>query len=173
MMIPVSENLHIELLTKTNAEEVFALIDAHRKELRKWLPWVDSSKSVQDTLVFIQATNGKQWVIHYKNKIAGLIGLNKIYDNYKKIVIGYWLSPDFWGHGIMKQSCLAFCNNFFEQGSKEIIAYVSTVNPRSTKLIKSLGFVETGVIPDGEILLGNKYDQIIFTLSKVSHYPDL
>lgn len=167
-MISISENLHLELLTEANAEEVFAIIDTHREELRKWLPWVDSSKSVQNTQAFIQATIGKQWTIHYNSKIAGLIGLNKIYDNYKKIVIGYWLSPDFWGQGLMKQACQAFCNHFFKQGTEEIIAYVSVANPRSTKLIESLRFVKAGVIPDGEILLGNKYDQIVFSLSKIN-----
>lgn len=41
------------------AEEMFSCIDQDRQRLRKFLPWVDSTKSSKDSFGYIQLT--QQW----------------------------------------------------------------------------------------------------------------
>jgi ribosomal-protein-serine acetyltransferase len=46
----------LELLDVRHVDELFRLTDTNRKHLRAWLPWVDSSRSAEDTKAFIRQT---------------------------------------------------------------------------------------------------------------------
>ena len=39
-----------------DAEELFLLVDENRAYLRKWLPWLDHNKTVDDTREFIKTS---------------------------------------------------------------------------------------------------------------------
>jgi ribosomal-protein-serine acetyltransferase len=52
----VRENLYLQLLEERHATEVFSLADQDRAYLREWLPWVDATQTVDDTLSFIRST---------------------------------------------------------------------------------------------------------------------
>ena len=43
-------------LTADDTKELFSVIDANRAYLRRWLPWLDRTRSVEDTRQFIGAT---------------------------------------------------------------------------------------------------------------------
>ena len=71
-------------LTRVQAEdavEIFALVDSGREYLREWFPWVDTSKSVEDTRAFLKRAekqyadnNGVQCCIRLEGMIVGVIG---------------------------------------------------------------------------------------------------
>lgn len=45
----VSDEIQLKLLELLDAEEMFALTDSSRTYLRGWLPWVDSTATVDET----------------------------------------------------------------------------------------------------------------------------
>ena len=54
-VIPVRENLELRLRAETDAEALFNLVDKNRLYLRQWLPWVDATKTVEDSRKYIQS----------------------------------------------------------------------------------------------------------------------
>ncbi len=69
----VEADIELELLADAHAEELFALTDRNREYLRRWLPWLDSNKYLQNTVDFIkfsrkqyEENNSLQLCIRYK-----------------------------------------------------------------------------------------------------------
>ena len=46
----------LRLLEESDADELFALIDANRAHLERWMPWVEHEHEPADVLPFIRAT---------------------------------------------------------------------------------------------------------------------
>ena len=81
----ISHGLELRLLQQENAEALFALVDANRSYLRKWLPWLDRNQTVVDTCSFIassvrQLTESRAFVagIWSEGQLAGVISHNRI-----------------------------------------------------------------------------------------------
>ena len=51
MRIPFPHNFPAELrlVEEADAEKLFGLIDRNRQHLRRWLPWIDSNMTINDT----------------------------------------------------------------------------------------------------------------------------
>lgn len=58
-VINVRENLELRLRKEIDAEVFFKLVDENRNYLRQWLPWVDATKTADDTLKYIQSVISK------------------------------------------------------------------------------------------------------------------
>ena len=55
----LSENTELRLLEERHAQELSDLTDRNREHLRTWLPWVDSSRTVEDREKFIRDSLGQ------------------------------------------------------------------------------------------------------------------
>ena len=51
--LKVTDEIELRLVEEQHAQEIFNLTDANRQHLRKWLPWVDQTRSVTDTSAFV------------------------------------------------------------------------------------------------------------------------
>ena len=81
----IDDNIELRLVDRDHSEEMFKSIDSSREHLRKYLPWVDITKSSDDTKAFIEsskkqyaANNGFNAGIWYKGQFAGVIGYHDI-----------------------------------------------------------------------------------------------
>ena len=52
----IRAKLYLRLLEERHAPKVFSLVDQDRAYLREWLPWVDATQTVDDTLSFIRSS---------------------------------------------------------------------------------------------------------------------
>ena len=54
---PIAASEHVELRAWTleDAEPLLALVEENRDFLRRWLPWVDTTRRVEDELEFLRA----------------------------------------------------------------------------------------------------------------------
>ncbi len=50
----LGENTELRLLEERHAQELTDLTDRNREHLRAWLPWVDTSRTVEDRKNFIR-----------------------------------------------------------------------------------------------------------------------
>ena len=81
--------------------------------------------------------------------------------------LGYWLSEDFWGHGITSEAVPAFSNYCFENFPlHRIYAEPYANNPASARVLEKAGFVLEGrlknnVFKDGQIL-----DSLLYAKTK-------
>jgi ribosomal-protein-serine acetyltransferase len=76
----LSATTELRLLEERHAQELSDLTDRNREHLRAWLPWVDSSRTVEDRKKFIrdslkQFAENKGFVagIWHEGRLAGLL----------------------------------------------------------------------------------------------------
>jgi ribosomal-protein-serine acetyltransferase len=166
----IDEDIQLKLLEIGVAEELYLLTDKDRSYLREWLPWVDGTKSAEDTKAFIQSTlkqisenNGFQAGIFYKGNIAGCIGLHGIDWSNKKTTIGYWLGAEYQGKGIMSQACKAIIDHVFvylKLNRVEIRA--ATFNKKSRAIPERLSFKNEGEVRQVEWINDHYVDHVIY-----------
>ena len=91
------------------------------------------------------------------NKIFyGAGGLNDISKEHKKAEIGFWLLPDFWGQGIMKEAMPLICDFGFDKlGIHRIEGFVESDNTNCKNAMTKLDFQHEGTMKDCEIKNGD------------------
>jgi ribosomal-protein-alanine N-acetyltransferase len=97
---------------------------------------------------------GVWWAIcdRHNHALLEAIGFNDWNKENRKIEIGYWLLPDFWGSGIMKEAGKAVCDYAFTAMSvHRIEAVVEIENKNSKKVLSQLGFEFEGIMRDCEL----------------------
>ena len=72
-VLKVNEEIYLKLVDLSDAAQIFNLTDDSREHLRNWLPWLDITKSVEDTKTFIQASLND----YVKNKSMNTVILYK------------------------------------------------------------------------------------------------
>jgi len=176
----VEEKLHLSLLTPDKAEELFNLVDKNREYLKNWMVWPPETKAVSDTKKFIKSAlvglsklTEMACGIEYDGSLAGVITFNKIDHNLKKAVIGYWISEDHQGKGIVTKSCRTLIDYAFNTlNMKKVEISVATENVSSRQVCERLGFTLEGTIRNSENLHGTIVNHNIYGLSE-SEYNKL
>ncbi|AKL95739.1 ribosomal N-acetyltransferase YdaF [Clostridium aceticum] len=166
----VENDIELRLLQNGDAEELYKLIDCNRAYLRKWLPWVDSSKTCEDTKSFIESTmnqfasnNGFQAGIWYKGEITGIIGYHNIDWMNKYTSIGYWLSEKHVGKGIMTKACKAIIDYaFININLNRVEIRCAEYNHKSRAIPERLGFTKEGMIKEAEWLYDHYVNHIVY-----------
>ena len=172
-MIFVDDNLSIVAPTSEDASELFALVDDNRQYLRKWLPWLDSNVSVIDELDFIEISRKDRlqgssgvWLIKENNILIGSISINWIDWDNKSCGLGYWLSEDKTGNGIVTRCCHSMIENLiFNNKIHRFVIEVAINNYSSRKVAESLGMRLEGIIKDRELLYGEYVDAALYAIT--------
>ncbi|WP_293743904.1 GNAT family N-acetyltransferase [uncultured Pedobacter sp.] len=97
---------------------------------------------------------GIWWAICDKEgpTLLGGIGLNYLNKSDQKAEIGFWLLPEHWGKGIVKEVANPICNYAFENlGLRKIEAMVEIENENSKKVLRKIGFDYQETLKDYEI----------------------
>jgi len=166
----VDNEVVLKLLDTIHADQLSELTDSCRPYLKEWLPWVDGSKSVEDTKAFIEMTkkqfssnNGFQAGIWYKGSIAGVIGFYGMNWSNKSVSIGYWLGATYQGNGVMTKACKAFVDYAFrELKLNRVEVRCAEGNTRSRAIPERLGFVKEGIIREAEWLYDHYVDDVVY-----------
>ena len=130
-----------------DSEILFALANQNRAYLRQWFPWIDNTKSVEDIRKFIKGFEDKAKTnkglllgIWYQGNLCGLVDLHDINWENRKASIGYWLSEDYQGKGIMSQCCKALIDYaFHELNLNRIEIRAAAENKKSRAIPERLG----------------------------------
>jgi len=149
---------------------IFALTDANRPYLRRWLPWVDGTHSIEDTAAFVRTLQvqragnlGFGCVIRYKGQIAGTISYHPINWTNRSVEIGYWLGESFQGKGLMTKACKAMAAYAFDElHLNKVEIRCATGNIQSCAVPQRLGFTFEGVVRQGEWLYDHYVDLKLF-----------
>lgn len=89
-------------------------------------------------------------LLNDNNRVIGGISINDLVDGIAEI--GYWLSPNYWGKGIIPATIQTFCN-YIENNNhlyhiKRLEAHIFTANIQSQKAIMKCGFTYEGEMPN-------------------------
>ncbi|HLI09055.1 MAG TPA: GNAT family protein [Ktedonobacteraceae bacterium] len=153
-----------------DTEELYALIDANREHLRRWMGWIDTITSVKDIRSFIwhsqarqSQNNGFNAGIFYQGKIVGVIGFHFIDHEDHKTEIGYWLAASAQGKGLMTRACRTMVDYAFQElRLNRVEIQVATGNARSRAIPERLGFTQEGVLRDDAWLRDHFVDHVVY-----------
>ncbi|SCY69510.1 GNAT family N-acetyltransferase [Alkaliphilus peptidifermentans] len=166
----INNDIQLKLLELNDAEELTILTDECKDHLRQWLPWVDSSSSIDDRRAFIEMTkkqyaanDGFQAGIWYKGQIAGVIGFHSINWSNKSTSIGYWLGDKFQGNGIMTKATIAFIDYALKELKlNRVEIRCAEENLKSRAIPERLGFTKEGVIRQAEWLYHHYVNHVVY-----------
>jgi ribosomal-protein-serine acetyltransferase len=168
----IAPDLSLEMLELRHASELFSAVDANREHLRRWLPWLDLNRSVDDTRSFITRSRrqlsenrGFQTVIRWRGSLVGIIGHHSLDGTNRAMALGYWLAKDAQGHGIMTRACEVYLDHAFRELAlhrAEIRCAVG--NAKSRAIPERLGFRSEGIVRGAEWLYDHFVDHVIYGL---------
>ncbi|MBL8680546.1 MAG: GNAT family N-acetyltransferase [Myxococcales bacterium] len=168
--IPVDESLDLALLEPRHAPLLYAVVDENRAHLRRYLPWVDATRNVNDSVLFIQGCL-EQFArgvsvnvgIFSRGQLVGMSGTHTVQWANRRTELGYWLSERWQGKGLMTRAVRGlgtYCVHSLGLNRLEIRA--ATDNTRSRKVAERLGFKLEGVSRQAEWLYDHFVDHAIY-----------
>ncbi len=179
MIIKVDDTIIAELIDDKHAAPVFSLINNNRQYLREWLPWVDNMRSIDNFKNYIlkckkESEQGSDfgYVIIYNGTVGGRIGIHNIDQQNKIASIGYWLTEDFAGKGIITKCCKTIIDYAFDiLNVNRMEIKCGTQNLKSKAIPVRLNFKQEGIIRQGEFVNNTFIDDLfIFSMLK-SEWP--
>ena len=171
MQLRITEYVILRPLKLSDAQDSFDLVCKNRKNLKRWLPWVDFINSVTDEANFIkesiaarmkgekyemgiftklkskdfdETANTNQW------KLIGMCGFPEIKD--KSGSLGYWLDADYRGKGIVTMACRCILSELPKLlNLNEVVIRVLPENTDSLNVAKKLGFEMTNQLKPSKL----------------------
>ncbi|MGG1397675.1 GNAT family protein [Bacillus salipaludis] len=166
----INDDLSLKLIELRDGERVFELTNKSRVYLKEWLPWLDITTNLEDTIAFIKGclksfaeSNSLNAVILFKGEVVGIAGYNNINCSNKTAYIGYWLGEEFQGNGIMTKVAKTLTDYAFNElnlNKVEIRAAVG--NKKSRSIPERLNFVNEGCIRQAEWLYDHYVDHVVY-----------
>lgn len=171
-MLSPTPDIELRLFRDRDAPDLFRRIEANRAYLRNWLPWLDAQRTVENSLDFIRITGAQNerrealtLGIWWRRELCGVISVHRIDWPNRAAMIGYWLSEDRQGHGIMSDSCRALVTYAFTSLKLHRIEIrCATGNKRSQAIPERLGFTKEAVLRDAEWLYDHFVDLIVYSM---------
>ena len=144
----VDEDIVLRLLSPSDADRFYALVDQNREHLSRWFSWVDRYESVSEAIAFAAGNlqrmaehSGLTCLVWYRGQLAGLVDLLNIDRPRRQGEIGFWLGEAFQGHGIARRAVVALIEHAFTHLDFALIhARVRPENSRSLALLETFGF---------------------------------
>ena len=153
-----------------DADELFALVERHRDELREWLGWLDATRSRGDMRRYAQFAEtqfeqlaGFDYSIAIRGALAGSIGLHHLDWLVRSAHIGYWLVPDARGRGIVTRAVIRLtCHAFARLDIHRLEIRAVIENQRSRAVAERAGFTFEGILRGAELLHGKRRDLALY-----------
>lgn len=126
----------------------------------------------RDAMIFIHGATGDRpsdfaIVDTTTDAVIGCIGLKHFDDIYAhRKELGYWLTPTYWGRGIVARVVRPFCKWVFEQYPELecIQAKAIAENVQSTRVMEKAGFTFDARLRKGVIKKGVVSDELVYSL---------
>jgi ribosomal-protein-alanine N-acetyltransferase len=140
-------------------EAMFA-ITSDPRAMRYWSTLPHASLDITRVWLHQQiertALGGEDFVIEFEGRAIGTVGAGRLPD------FGFIIHPDYWGHGLATEASRGFIDYVF--GARPVEALLADVDPcnvASLRVLKRLGFVETGTAKN-TFLLGEEWCDSVY-----------
>jgi ribosomal-protein-serine acetyltransferase len=167
----LGENHSLRLFEESDAESLYAVVEANRVHLARWLPWAEE-QTLEATRAFIRMgrkqladNDGFQAAVFERERIIGSVGFHRVDWLNRSTGIGYWLAADAQHRGTMTlavSALLDFAFEVWELNRVEIRAAVG--NRRSRAIPERLGFRAEGTLRQAEFAGGRYLDHVVYSM---------
>ena len=167
----VEDGLELNEPKEEDAEELFTIVEENRSYLREWLPWLDDVSSIDDEKSLIRREkqskgNSNLYLIRLSGRIVGVIGLNWVDWDNKSFGLGYWLSEESTGQGIITKSCSRIIDHcFYDLRLHRSVIEVAVENHPSRSVAERLGMRLEGISKDREWLYDHFVDSVMYAIT--------
>lgn len=166
----MNDDSELGLLEEKHAIELFELTDRNRDYLREWLPWLDATRTSEDTRQFIKRSleqftrqGNFSLGIWFKGNIAGTIGYSKMDPANQKVSIGYWIGYEYQHKGLVTLASRAMIDYAFNDlGLNRLEILCAVNNKRSRAIPERLGFTQEGILREAEKLYDRFDDLVVY-----------
>jgi len=174
--LQIEEGLQLALVSPAFAPRYLEVVRREREYLSQWLAWPPHAENEEFFLNFIKRSlhdyaEGKSLVcaMLYHDTVVGNISFNSINHELGKVEIGYWLSSDYQGQGIVSKSVAKLIEMaFIELGMAKVQISAAVENQASRNVCERLGFTQEGIITRAENLNGRIVDHAVYGLSRTA-----
>lgn len=158
-------DLHLRPLLRKDSGDLFRLTEHNRQYLRRWLPWLDSTRTLSDTRNFLRSSIGRREAglgldcgIFFQSEIVGVITFNTLSRFHRNGSIGYWLGELYTRRGFMTACVRRLISyGFIDLNLNRIEIRVAVGNRDSQAICDRLGLKEEGILRQAEWL----YDHFV------------
>ncbi|WP_105993075.1 GNAT family N-acetyltransferase [Staphylococcus simulans] len=152
LYLPIDNDLKLVQPEIQMAQSLFNVIEQERAFLSTYLPFIDHTLSVQDEIEFIKLMlthqsrgTGRLFLIYYQDQLVGTIDLHQVNQEHQKAWVGYWLSSQYNGRGIMTRCLTALCDFAFNSlNLNKLSIHANIKNEPSINVAKRAGFQYVG-----------------------------
>ena len=171
-VLKAGRGLELRPLSLRDARTLCALVDANRERLRRWLPWPDANRTVQDSRAYIQGVQARArrgqaraYGLWWKENLVGVAGFVWIDAANLSAGIGYWLAESAEGRGLMSAAVAALLRHGFRDLKLNRIEIRAGVrNRRSRAIPERLGFRHEGTLRQAERLPERLVDHAVYAM---------
>jgi ribosomal-protein-serine acetyltransferase len=168
--VDLAGDRYLRLLEEPDAVEVYALIEANREHLARWLPWA-GQQTFEATMAFIRGTrrqlaedDGFQAGIVRDESLVGVVGFHSVQWGHRATSIGYWLGAAEQGRGTMTLAVAALLDHAFDEwGLNRVEIRAATENHRSRAVAERLGFRLDGILREAERVGDRFFDNAVYS----------
>jgi len=168
----IDKKVELVLPDLSQVGSVYAAVLRDLEHLQPWMPWATVDYSEDTAREFIQRTlrdyaeTGRfDTLISVDGEIVGSIGFHNYDPTNRSAHIGYWISRNFEGKGIVSRCCRALVEYLFDvRGLNRLQINCNVQNVRSRAIPERLGFKLEGIHRQVEFLNGQFGDWAIYGL---------
>ena len=168
--LDIDDGITLTRVRSEDAEEIFALVERCRDDLREWMSWVDSTKGVADVRTFVDRSekqyaddNGFQCCIRMDEPIVGVIGFVYVNRVHERTEIGYWVGAEYQGRGIATKATRALTDYAFSAWNlNRVELWIATGNARSRAVAERQRFKQEGIFRERHWVNDRLYDDAIY-----------
>lgn len=149
-----TERLILRRFKLSDAKDMFENY-ARKENVTRYLTW-ETHKSISDSQDYLnnivlpayKTKDCYRWAIVWKetNSVIGAIDVVKNESEKKRAEIGYVLSDDFWGKGIMPEAGKKVVDYLFNEGYERIQAKHFSENAKSGRVMQKIGMKHEGTL---------------------------
>jgi len=128
--------------------------------------------TIEDANTFLKSVINSEPVtlfcVEANGAAVGGIGIRIGTDVHRRTAeLGYWLSEEFWGRGIMTEAVGAFTDFCFQNFSlRRIYAEPFANNPASARVLEKAGFIFEGRLKNNVLKDGKLLDSLLYARTK-------
>jgi ribosomal-protein-serine acetyltransferase len=164
--------VHLVPLEALHAAPLWEAVERSRDTIEPWLPWVPFVTDLEAATRFVTASSadwdaGKalRMVIQTNNShtFCGVVSLEQIQQPHRNCDLGYWITPNVVGYGIMVETLKTLLPYAFDEvGMHRIRVAAGTGNERSLKVIERMNFRYEGEAREAEYCNSKWLDHKVF-----------
>ncbi|HTU97926.1 MAG TPA: GNAT family protein [Solirubrobacteraceae bacterium] len=167
----LDERRALRLLDESDTDELYAVIEANRAHLARWMPWAQG-QTLEGTRDFIRRSlrqladnQGFQAAMIEDGAIVGELGYHRLDWENLDTSLGYWIAESAQGRGTVTLAVSALVDHAFDHYQlNRLEIRAATENARSRAIPERLGFTLEGVRRQAERLGDHYVDHAVYAM---------